>query len=119
MQNIYLDNNATTKVDPMALEEMMPLFSKQFGNPSSIHSFGNKVGAQLKIARRRVADLVGALHETEIIFTSCATESSTTAIYSALKAFPNKKEIITTLVEHPATLEVCEQLALEGYTIHF
>ncbi|WP_354624054.1 cysteine desulfurase NifS [Psychromonas sp. MME2] len=119
MKQIYLDNNATTKVDAMALEAMLPLFTEQFGNPSSIHSFGDKVGAQLKIARRRVADLIGALHETEVIFTSCATESTTTAIYSALKANPNKKEIITSVVEHPATLEVCEQLALEGYTIHW
>ena len=119
MRTIYLDNNATTKVDTMALEAMLPFFSEQFGNPSSIHSFGDKVGAQIKLARKRVADLIGALHESEIIFTSCATESTTTAIYSALKVNPNKKEIITTTVEHPATLEVCEQLTLEGYKIHY
>ncbi|MCG6200160.1 cysteine desulfurase NifS [Psychromonas antarctica] len=119
MKAIYLDNNATTKLDAMALEAMLPLFTEQFGNPSSIHSFADKVGAQLKIARRRVADLIGALHETEIIFTSCATESTTTAIYSALKVHPHRKEIITTVVEHPATLEVCEQLELEGYKIHW
>lgn len=119
MRTIYLDNNATTKVDAMALEAMLPFFSEQFGNPSSIHSFGDKVGAQIKLARKRVADLIGALHESEIIFTSCATESTTTAIYSALKVNPDKKEIITTTVEHPATLEVCEQLALEGYKIHY
>lgn len=118
MKQIYLDNNATTKVDAMALEAMMPMFNEQFGNPSSIHSFADKVGSQLKIARRRVADLIGALHETEVIFTSCATESTTTAIYSALKVSPNKKEIITTMVEHPATLEVCEQLEFEGYKVH-
>jgi cysteine desulfurase len=117
-KNIYLDNNATTKVDSMAVEAMMPLFTKQFGNPSSIHSFGDQVGAQIKVARRQVADLVGALHDSEIIFTSCATESTTTAIYSALKVNAHKKEIITTTVEHPATLDVCEQLEREGYTIH-
>ena len=117
-KNIYLDNNATTKVDPMAVEAMLPLFTKQFGNPSSIHSFGDQVGGQIKIARRNIADLIGALHESEVIFTSCATESTTTAIYSALKVFPDKKEIITTTVEHPATLDVCEQLEREGYTIH-
>lgn len=117
-KNIYLDNNATTKVDSMAVEAMIPLFTKQFGNPSSIHSFGDQVGAQIKVARRQVADLVGALHDSEIIFTSCATESTTTAIYSALKVNANKKEIITTTVEHPATLDVCDQLAREGYTIH-
>jgi len=117
-KNIYLDNNATTKVDPMAIEAMLPLFSKQFGNPSSIHSFGDQVGGQIKIARRQIADLIGALHESEVIFTSCATESTTTAIYSALKVNAHKKEIITTTVEHPATLDVCEQLEREGYTIH-
>ncbi|GLS92536.1 cysteine desulfurase NifS [Psychromonas marina] len=117
-KNIYLDNNATTKVDSMAVEAMMPLFTKQFGNPSSIHSFGDQVGAKLKVARRQVADLVGALHDSEIIFTSCATESTTTAIYSALKVNKDKKEIITTTVEHPATLDVCEQLEREGYIIH-
>jgi len=115
---IYLDNNATTKVDSMAVEAMMPLFTQQFGNPSSIHSFGDQVGAKLKVARKQVADLIGALHDSEVIFTSCATESTTTAIYSALKVNPNKKEIITTTVEHPATLDVCEQLEREGYTIH-
>ena len=117
-RNIYLDNNATTKVDPMAVEAMMPLFTKQFGNPSSIHSFGDQVGAQLKVARRQVSDLIGALHESEIIFTSCATESTTTAIYSALKVNADKKEIITTTVEHPATLDVCSQLERDGYIIH-
>lgn len=115
---IYLDNNATTKVDPLAVETMLPLFSEQFGNPSSIHSFGDQVGAKLKLARRQVADLIGALHESEVIFTSCATESTTTAIYSALKVNANKKEIITTTVEHPATLDLCEHLEREGYTIH-
>jgi len=115
---IYLDNNATTKVDSMAVEAMMPLFTQQFGNPSSIHSFGDQVGAKLKVARKQVADLIGALHDSEVIFTSCATESTTTAIYSALKVNPNKKEIITTTVEHPATLDVCEQLEREGYIIH-
>lgn len=115
---IYLDNNATTKVDSMAVEAMMPMFSQQFGNPSSIHSFGDQVGAKLTVARRQIADLIGALHESEVIFTSCATESTTTAIYSALKVHADKKEIITTEVEHPATLDVCEQLEREGYTIH-
>jgi len=117
-KTIYLDNNATTKVDPMAVEAMLPLFSQQFGNPSSIHSFGDQVGAKLKVARRKVADLIGALHESEVIFTSCATESTTTAIYSALKVHADRKEVITTTVEHPATLDLCEHLEREGYTIH-
>jgi len=102
MSDIYLDNNATTMVDPKVVEAMLPYFSEQFGNPSSLHSFGNKVGMALKKARKQVQTLLGAEHDSEIIFTSCGTESDSTAILSALKALPDRKEIITTVVEHPA-----------------
>ncbi|MFT3931119.1 MAG: cysteine desulfurase NifS [Spongiibacteraceae bacterium] len=115
---IYLDNNATTKVDPIVVEAMLPFFTEQFGNPSSLHSFGNKVGSALKKARQSVQNLLGAEHESEIIFTSCGTESDSTAILSALRAQPERKEIITTTVEHPAILTLCDQLATEGYTVH-
>lgn len=118
MQPIYLDNNATTAVDPRAVEAMLPYFSEQFGNPSSIHAFGNQVGFAIKKARKQLQALLGAEHESEIIFTSCGTESDTTAIYSALRAQPLRKQIITTAVEHPAILASCEQLEKEGYTIH-
>ncbi|SEG25085.1 cysteine desulfurase NifS [Marinobacterium lutimaris] len=119
MSDIYLDNNATTMVDPAVFEEMKPYFCEQFGNPSSLHNFGNKVGFALKKARKQVQDLLGAEHDSEIIFTSCGTESDSTAILSALKAQPERKEIITTVVEHPAVLTLCEHLETEGYTVHW
>lgn len=118
MSDIYLDNNATTCVDPEIVEAMLPYFSEQFGNPSSLHSFGNKVGMAIKKARKSVQNLLGAEHDSEIIFTSCGTESDSTAIMSALKAQPERKEIITTVVEHPAILNLCEYLETEGYTVH-
>ncbi len=86
MKSIYLDNNATTAVDPLVVEAMLPYFSEQFGNPSSIHAFGNTVGFAIKKARKQVQVLLGAAHDSEIIFTSCGTEADTTAILSVLKA---------------------------------
>lgn len=119
MSDIYLDNNATTMVSPEIVEEMLPFFSEQFGNPSSLHSFGDKVGRALRDARRKVQALLGAERDDEIIFTSCGTESDSTAILSALKAQPDRKEIITTVVEHPAVLTLCDYLEnKEGYTVH-
>ncbi len=115
---IYLDNNATTRVDPDALAAMLPFFSEQFGNPSSMHSFASGVGQAVNKAREQVKELLGAAYDTEIIFTSCGTESDSTAILSALKANPDRNEIITTVVEHPAVLALCEQLEKEGYTVH-
>jgi cysteine desulfurase len=118
-QGIYLDNNATTMVAPEVLEAMLPFFTEQFGNPSSLHQYGNKVGMALKQARQRVQTLLGAEHDSEIVFTSCGTESDSTAILSALRAQPDRKEIITTVVEHPAVLALCEHLEKEGYTVHY
>jgi cysteine desulfurase len=118
MKPIYMDNNATTACDPAVVTAMLPFFTEQFGNASSLHSFGNKVGLALKEARAQVQDLLGAEHDSEIVFTSCGTESNSTAIYSALKAQPDRNQIITTVVEHPAILSVCEQLEKEGYVIH-
>ncbi len=118
MSDIYMDNNATTMVDPEVVEAMLPYFSEQFGNPSSIHSFGNKVGIAVKKARKQVQQLIGAEFDSEIIFTSCGSESDSTAILSAIKAQPERKEIITTVVEHPAVLNLCEHLETEGYTVH-
>ncbi|HEB80612.1 MAG TPA: cysteine desulfurase NifS [Chromatiales bacterium] len=118
MAGIYLDNNATTRVDPAVVEAMLPFFTEQFGNPSSLHSFGDQVGRAIKQARRQVQELLGAEHDSEIIFTSCGTESDSTAILSALKAQPERREIITTTVEHPAVLTLCEHLEKDGYTVH-
>ncbi|MFK4754581.1 MULTISPECIES: cysteine desulfurase NifS [Oceanospirillaceae] len=118
MADIYLDNNATTMCDQEVVDAVMPYFSEQFGNPSSMHSFGNKVGFAIKAARKSVQNILGAEHDSEIIFTSCGSESDSTAILSALKAQPERKEIITTVVEHPAVLNLCDYLATEGYTVH-
>ena len=117
-QGIYLDNNATTRVDPAVVEAMLPFFTEQFGNPSSLHQFGNRVGQALKAARQEVQALLGADHESEIVFTSCGTESDSTAILSALRAQPERREVITTMVEHPAVLALCDQLEREGYRVH-
>lgn len=116
---IYLDNNATTMVDPEVVQVMLPYFTEQFGNPSSIHSFGDKVGRALSKARKQVQALLGAEHDSEVIFTSCGTESDSTAIMSALQAQPERKEIITTVVEHPAVLTLCKNLEKQGYTVHY
>ncbi|MCW2479605.1 cysteine desulfurase NifS [Candidatus Symbiopectobacterium sp. NZEC135] len=118
MKNIYLDNNATTRLDPMVLEAMMPFLTDYYGNPSSIHDFGTPCRGALERARQQVASLLGARHDSEIIFTSCATEATSTAIHSAVALDAKRREIITTAVEHPATLEVCEHLERQGYTIH-
>jgi len=118
MDGIYLDNNATTKVDPEIMAAMMPFFTEYYGNPSSIHMFGERVGREIKAARKKVQALLGAEHDSEIVFTSCGTEADSTAILSALKAQPERKEIITSTVEHPAILTLCEYLEKEGYTIH-
>ena len=118
MKPIYMDNNATTACDPAVVEAMLPFFTEQFGNASSIHSFGAQVGKALKEARGQVQSILGAAHDSEIVFTSCGTESDSTAILSALKAYPERRTIITTVVEHPAILTLCEHLEKDGYVVH-
>lgn len=116
MKVIYLDNNATTRVAPAVVEEMLPYFSEQYGNPSSMHTFGGMLGKKIVEARERIADLINA-DPDEIIFTSCGTESDSTAIYAALHSNPKKRHIITTRVEHPAIKNLCEHLAKNGYRV--
>ncbi len=106
---IYMDNNATTRVAPEVREAMLPYFSDLYGNPSSMHSFGGQVGRDLAVAKEQVAALIGATPE-ELIFTSCGTESDSTAILSALQSFPEKRHIVTTRVEHPAVKNLCENI---------
>lgn len=106
---VYMDNNATTRVAPEVLEAMLPYLSEYYGNPSSMHTFGGQVGMAIQEARRQVAALLGA-EPGEITFTSCGTESDSTAILSALQAFPEKRHIVTTRVEHPAVKSLCENL---------
>ena len=116
MKEIYLDNNATTKVDEAVFEEMRPYLCELYGNPSSMHFFGGQVQKKVDQARNRVAALLGALPE-EIIFAACGTESDNTAIRSAIEAFPEKRHIITTRVEHPAVLTLCRNLTKKGYRV--
>ena len=118
MKVVYVDNNATTQVAPEVLEEMLPYFHDLYGNPSSMHSFGGQVGAKLKEARQKIASLIGATPD-EILVTSCGSESDNTAIRATLESYPDKKHIITTRVEHPAILNLCEYLAENGYRITF
>jgi len=115
---IYLDNNATTRTAPEAAEAMKPFFTEAYGNPSSMHFFGGGVQKHLDEGRRQIAALIGALPE-EIVFTSCGTESDSTAIWSALRAYPDKKHIITTKVEHPGVLNVCKFLETQGYRVTY
>lgn len=107
---VYMDNNATTMVAPEVIEAMMPYLTDYYGNPSSMHKFGGQVGAAVKEARQRVANLLGCDTE-EIVFTSCGTESDSTAILSALRAFPERRHIVTTRVEHPAVKNLCENIS--------
>ena len=108
---IYMDNNATTRVAPEVLDAMMPYLTEYYGNPSSMHTFGGQVGMAIKEARQAVADLLGASPD-EIVFTSCGTESDSTAILAALQSFPDKNHVVTTRVEHPAVKNLCDNLEI-------
>ena len=116
MRLVYADNNATTRVDDKVLEEMLPYFKEFYGNPSSIHTFGRQVSSKMDLARERVASILGA-DTSEIVFTSCGTESNNYAIHSSLEAHPDKKHVITTKVEHPAVLNVCKYFGKNGYEV--
>ena len=116
MRLVYADNNATTRVDDKVLEEMLPYFKEFYGNPSSIHTFGRQVSSKMDLARERVASILGA-DTSEIVFTSCGTESNNYAIHSSLEAHPDKKHVVTTKVEHPAVLNVCKYFGKNGYDV--
>lgn len=116
MKTVYVDNNATTKVAPEVVEVMLPYFSELYGNPSSMHFFGGQVEKKVNEAREKVADLLGA-EPSEIVFTSCGTESDNAAIFGTLDSHPEKRHFVTTRVEHPAIGNVCTYLARKGYRI--
>ena len=113
---IYLDNNATTRVAPEVVEVMLPLFSDLYGNASSMHTFGGQMIHLVNDARASVARLLGAQPE-EIVFTSCGTESDSTAIFSAVETQPEKRHFITTRVEHPAVIALGNLLEKRGYEV--
>lgn len=119
MKTVYVDNNATTQVAPEVIDAMLPFLREMWGNPSSMHTFGGQVAKYIDKAREQVAALIGAQRASEIVFTSCGSESDNTAIRSALLAEPSKRHIITTNVEHPAVLNLCKELQKEGYDVTF
>lgn len=112
MQRIYLDNAATTSLDPLVLQEMMPYLTEKFGNPSSIYSYGRESRLAIENARKLVARILGA-NPGEIFFTSGGTESSNTAITASVRDLGCKR-IITSPIEHHATLHTVEFLRSTG-----
>ncbi len=116
MKTVYVDNNATTKVAPEVLEEMLPYFSEYYGNPSSMHFFGGQVQKKVDEAREKVADFLGA-EPSEIVFTSCGTESDNAAILGTLDSNPERRHLISTRVEHPAVGNVSTYLGRKGYRV--
>ena len=116
---IYLDNNATTKVDEKVLEVMLPYFSQYYGNPSSIYEFGGKNQRAIKEARETIKDFFGARSAKEIFFTASGSESANMAIRGILNADKSKNHLITTKVEHACVLNLYKQLEKEGYNVTY
>ena len=114
---IYLDNNATTRVAPEVLDAMQPYLSEVFGNPSSAHTLGREMKRAIDESREQVASLIGASDPSEIVFTSCGSESDNWAIRGVLATHAEKKHIVTTLVEHEAVRNLCRLLENEGYEV--
>jgi cysteine desulfurase len=118
---IYMDNHATTPVDPRVVEAMIPHFTQSFGNAASRnHAFGWKAEEAVEYAREQVAKLVGAHSEKEIVFTSGATESDNLAIKGVAEFYKDKgNHIITTNIEHKAVLDTCKKLEKQGYQVTY
>lgn len=114
----YFDNNATTRVAPEVLEAMLPYLTERWGNPSSAYQFGRDMARSLDDARAKASALLGAEPE-EITFTSCGTESINSAIHSALNGQPGKRHIVTTAVEHSATINSCQLLEKRGCEVTY
>src|SRR3954465_13722594 len=114
---IYLDNNATTRVAPEVRDAMQPYLTELYGNPSSAHTVGRAVRRGLERAREQVAALLNASDTSEIIFTSCGSESDNWAIRGVLEQQPHKRHIITTRVEHEAVRNLCQRLERSGYEV--
>src|SRR5881398_1967367 len=115
---IYLDNNATTQLDPAVIEEMLPFLTKHYGNPSSRYGFAATARKAVNLARERLAALLGC-QATEIIFTSGGTESNNAVINSALQFDVRGKRVVTSSVEHSAVLRPCQDLAKRGCDVTF
>ena len=115
---IYLDNNATTEMDPAAVEEMLPFLTKSYANPSSGYRSASDVRRAIEQARERLAATLGC-KPSELVFTSGGTESNNAAINSALQFEPKGKHIVTTAVEHSAVRHHCQELAKRGCEVTF
>ena len=116
---IYLDNNATTMVDKKVVEAMIPYFSNEFGNPSSIYELAHEAHSALENSREVIKEFFGAGDTKEIIFTSCGTESANAAIRGVIEANPTKRHIITTKVEHPCVLNTFKEFEEKGYRVDY
>ena len=114
---IFADNNATTPVAPEVVAAMQPYFGPEFFNPSSMYEPALKVAGALKAARKTVAAFLGGVEPSEVLFTSCATESNNAAIFGVAAANPKRKHVVTSAVEHPAVLEVCRELQRRGHEV--
>ncbi|MFO7619812.1 MAG: aminotransferase class V-fold PLP-dependent enzyme, partial [Bacteroidales bacterium] len=118
-QVIYLDNNATTRIDPHVLDAMMPFLTEDYANAASTHPFGVTAYEAVKIARSQVASLIGC-ESNEIIFTSSATEAINLAIKGVAENYKDiGKHIVTVLTEHPAVLDTCKYLESVGYEVTY
>ena len=115
---IYLDNNATTPLDPAVIEEMLPFLTEFYGNPSSGYAFAAKARKAIDLARERLAALLGC-EPSEIVFTSGGTESNNAVIHSALQVDPRGKHVVTSAVEHSAVLRPCQDLEKQGCFVTF
>ena len=116
---IYLDNNATTKVDERVLDAMLPFLKEEYANPSSMYEFSVKSSNAIADARVKMKEFLGAKSEKEIIFTSCGSESANTAIKGAIACNKSKKHLITTKVEHPCVLITYKALEKQGYKVDY
>ena len=114
---IFADNNATTPVAPEVVAAMQPFFGPEFFNPSSMYEPALKVAGALKAARQTVAAFLGGVEPSEVLFTSCATESNNAALFGVAAANPKRKHVVTSAVEHPAVLEVCRELQRRGHDV--
>ena len=121
MKKVYMDHAATTPVDQEVVNTMIPYFTKHYGNPSSLHFFGENAQESMQHARDKVAHLLHAQHD-EIIFTAGGTESDNIAIKGVAYRYKNKRKtkgphIITSTIEHPAVLQTCKHLEEQGFNV--
>ena len=116
---IYLDNNATTKIDKQVLDVMLPFLGENYANPSSIYSFGGVAQKAVAKAREQIRDFINAKSDKEIFFTASGSESANTAIRGVLESNKTKKHIITTKVEHPCVLNLYKTLEKQGYKVDY